>query len=134
MGSNGHGLNLPQGKLSAEPFFKQHCEYIHIAISPIKLPHNNESQCMSHCTIFIFCRKSLKAVNYLISFSTVRFLIFYDHKACPSEIGLTIARGCFLLFDWLLGSTHAEVLSKLFRNPRRIVFKSILARSFLFRS
>ena len=119
MGSSGHGLNLSQGNLSDEPFFKQHCEYIHIAISPIKLPHNNESQCMSHCTIFIFCRTSLKAVNYLISFNTVRFLKFYDHKTCPSKIGLTIARG--FLSDWLLGSTHAEVLSKFFRNPRRIV-------------
>ena len=60
MGWNGHGLNLSKGNLFVEPFFKQHCEYIHIAISPIKLPHNNESQCMSQCTIFIFVGKFWK--------------------------------------------------------------------------
>ena len=57
-----------------------------------------------------FCRKILKAVNYLISFNTIRFLKFLDDKEYPSKIGRReLLVGIFLLFDWLMTSTPEEV-------------------------
>lgn len=52
----------------------------------------------------------MKAVNYLISFNTIRFLKFLDDKEYPSKIGRReLLVGIFLLFDWLMTSTPEEV-------------------------